>query len=94
MPEKKRHKKAKSVCHISTVDHYRKQVCRNFPVWMVLVYVFLYRAFWYTMQGDFFYVIRGEWYAESCRGDYGLGGCNLNGLGYEKYHVNLNYTVR
>jgi hypothetical protein len=40
-------------------ERYQKQACRNYPAWLVFVYVFLFRAYWYTMQGDFLYVIRG-----------------------------------
>lgn len=40
-------------------ERYHEQACRNYPVWLVIVYVFLFRSFWYIMQGDFFYVVRG-----------------------------------
>ena len=40
-------------------ERYREQACRHYPVWLVMMYVFLFRSFWYTVQGDFVYVVRG-----------------------------------
>jgi glycosyltransferase involved in cell wall biosynthesis len=41
------------------VSKYQKAACNGFPVWLVAVAMYLYRAFWYTAQGDGLYVLRG-----------------------------------
>jgi len=38
---------------------YLGDACKGFPVWLVRVGMHAYRAFWYTVQGDALYVIRG-----------------------------------
>lgn len=38
---------------------YMKDACGPYPVWLVKIGLCFYRAFWYTSQGDFLYVIKG-----------------------------------
>jgi len=38
---------------------YLKAACKGYPEKLVLSALFIRRAFWYAMQGDIFYVIRG-----------------------------------
>jgi glycosyltransferase involved in cell wall biosynthesis len=41
------------------VTKYQKTACKGFPVWLVAAAMYMYRAFWYTIQGDGIYVIQG-----------------------------------
>jgi glycosyltransferase involved in cell wall biosynthesis len=38
---------------------YAEAACKGFPEWAVIVAMHAYRAFWYSMQGDALYVLRG-----------------------------------
>ncbi len=45
--------------HIGIMKKYLKEACHGYPVWTVYLYLFLYRSFWYFIQGDAIYVLRG-----------------------------------
>lgn len=38
---------------------YFEVACKGLPPWLVYMWAIAYRAFWYTVQGDGFYVLRG-----------------------------------
>jgi len=40
-------------------ERYLEAACKGYPEKLVVLAIFVYRAFWYTVQGDGFYVIRG-----------------------------------
>lgn len=45
--------------HTGIKAQYLEAACKGYPTWLVRVWAFTYRTFWYTVQGDGFYVLRG-----------------------------------
>ncbi|MBN2378074.1 MAG: glycosyltransferase [Sedimentisphaerales bacterium] len=45
--------------HNMIKNRYLKSACHGFPPAIVLLWTFIYRAFWYVLQGDALYVGRG-----------------------------------
>ena len=40
-------------------EQYLQAACKGYPVWLVCLWAYAYRAFWYTLQGDGLYILRG-----------------------------------
>jgi glycosyltransferase involved in cell wall biosynthesis len=63
----RRHSRSKTctILDVSEEEHgrirqkYLDAACKGYPEKLVILAIFVRRAFWYTVQGDVFYVIRG-----------------------------------
>lgn len=45
--------------HAKIRSKYLKAVCMGLPIFLIYIWVFMYRTFWYIVQGDWVYVLRG-----------------------------------
>lgn len=45
--------------HETIKKRYLKAVCKGYPMWVISMWTLLCRTFWYTVQGDGLYVLRG-----------------------------------